>query len=188
MERLDGLGAAGVLDTAPAAVRPLPLRWLAQAFDFDTTAQAEALRVLATVAVLEEHAKPQAEEAGGLEAEVARLHQKVQLLMEMVGGLVRAQLALPPPVPVRLTASGLRWQTPTPPPVGSQGLLELWLHPACPEPLRLPARVSAASAELPAQVEAVFEGLPEALAETLEKLVFLRHRRELAEARQLRRG
>lgn len=184
MDRNDG----SAIDTAPAAVRPLPLRWTAQAFAFDTPAQAEALRVLATVAVLEEHAKPQAEEAGGIEAEVARLHQKVQLLMEMVGSLVRAQLALPAPVPVRLTASGLRWQSLAPPEVDSQGLIELWLHPACPEPLRLPARVLAVSAEVPALVEAAFEGLPEALAGALEKLVFLRHRRELAEARQLRRG
>ena len=37
------------------------------------------------------------------------------------------------------------------------------------------------------RIDAVFEPLPETLADALEKHVFLRHRRELAEARQRRR-
>lgn len=188
MDRGDAGSLGTTLETAPAAVRPLPLRWCPETTEFDPLQQSEALRVLATVAVLEEHTRPQAEEAGGVEAEVARLHQKVQLLMEMVGSLIRAQLALPKAVPVRLTAAGLRWQTQTPPALGSLGMVELWLHPACPEPLRLPARVLAVGGEAQASVDAAFEGLPEALTAALEKLVFLRHRRELAEARQLRRG
>jgi hypothetical protein len=188
MDRGDAGSLGATLETAPAAVRPLPLRWCAETPEFDQAALAEALRVLATVAALEEHVRPQGEEAGGLEAEVARLNQKVQLLMEMVGGLVRAQLSLPKAVPVRLTAVGLRWQTETPPSLDSRGVIEIWLHPACPEPLRLPARVLAVSGDSPATVEAAFDELPEVFSGALEKLVFLRHRRELAESRQLRRG
>lgn len=188
MERGDAGSLGATLETAPAAVRPLPLRWCPESPDFDQAALGEALRVLATVAALEEHVRPQGEEAGGVEAEVARLNQKVQLLMEMVGSLIRAQLSLPKAASVRLTAAGLRWQTDMPPALDSRGMIELWLHPACPDPLRLPARVLAVSSDSPTTVEAAFEELPEVLSGALEKLVFLRHRRELAESRQLRRG
>lgn len=173
------------LAAAPAAVQVLPLHWQAGAAfgSFEATA---ALRVLATVAALEER-PPAVSEEGGVEAEVARLHQKLQVLMEMVGSLLRAQQSLPESRPVRLVAGGLRWSDGQRP-VGDHGIVELWLHPACPEPLRLPAQLLMIQPEGEGvRIDAAFEPLPEALADALEKHVFLRHRRELAEARQRRR-
>lgn len=174
-----------VIETAPAAVQALPLRWRPGAA-FSAVDAADAQRVLAAVAALDER-PPVACEDGGLEAEVARLHQKMQLLMEMVGGLLRAQQPVPPALPVRLVAGGLRWSD-RQKPVGDRGLVELWLHSACPEPLCLPVRLLMIQAEPGGvRIDAAFEELPETLAAALEKHVFLRHRRELAEARQLRR-
>lgn len=186
MFRIDPDSLRQALASAPAAVQVLPLRWGAPV-EFGPVAQGEAQRVLAAVAALEERPPSLADDSGGLEAEVARLHQKMHLLMEMVGGLLRAQQSPPPALPVRLVAGGLRWHDRVEP-AGELGMLELWLHPACPEPLRLPARLLAVAAEAGGvQVDAAFEPLPEPLATALEKHVFLRHRRELAEARQLRR-
>jgi len=173
------------LETAPAAVQVLPLRWR-PGMPFGSVAATEAQRVLAAIAALEDR-PPATIEESGLEAEVARLHQKMQLLMEMVGGLLRAQQAVPPSLPVRMVAGGLRWSD-REAPLGECGLVELWLHPACPEPLCLPVRLLRVEPEPGGvRVDAAFEDLPESLALALEKHVFLHHRRELAEARQLRR-
>ena len=173
------------LAAAPAAVQVLPLQWRPGAV-FGSFEAAAALRVFATVAALEERAPVVGEEAG-IEVEIARLHQKMQLLMEMVGSLMRAQQALPTARPVRLVAGGLRWSDGARP-VGERGVVELWLHPCCPEPLRLPVQLLMIQPEGEGvRIDAVFEPLPETLADALEKHVFLRHRRELAEARQRRR-
>lgn len=173
------------LAAAPAAVQVLPLRWHPGAAygSFEATA---ALRVLATVAALEERPAAVGEEAG-IELEVARLHQKLQLLMEMVGSLLRSQQVLPAARPVRLVAGGLRWSDGQRP-VGERGVVELWLHPCCPEPLRLPVRLLLIQPEGEGvRIDAALEALPETLTDALERHVFLRHRRELAEARQRRR-
>lgn len=173
------------LETAPAAVQVLPLRWRPGAA-FGPVDAVEAQRVLAAVAALEER-PPIVSEESGLESEVARLHQKMQLLMEMVGGLLRSQQAVPTALPVRMVAGGLRWSD-RELPTGDAGVVELWLHPACPEPLRLPLRLLKVEAEPGGvRVDAAFGELPETLASGLEKHVFLRHRRELAEVRQQRR-
>lgn len=173
------------LATAPASVQVLPLRWW-PGIAFGAYEAAAAQRVLATVAALEER-PPAVSEESGIEAEVAHLHQKMQLLMEMVGGLLRAQQSLPCARPVRLVAGGLRWSDGQRP-VGDRGVVELWLHPSCPEPLRLPVQLLLIQPEGEGiRVDAAFESLPEPLADALEKHVFLRHRRELAEARQQRR-
>jgi hypothetical protein len=70
--------------------------------------------------------------------------------------------------------------------VGSQGAIEIYLHDALAEPVRLMGRVT--KVEPNGDVQLKFLPLGEAIADLIEKLAFRRHRRRIAGARQPRRG
>ena len=59
-------------------------------------------------------------------------------------------------------------------------MVELYISPVLPQPLRLPARIAAAGE----QTVAEFAAMPEFCQAALERHVFQHHRREVAETRQ----
>lgn len=144
------------------------------------------VRLLQVCAVLEEHgAVEKKDESSPQGADLARMEVKVNLLLDLVGQLLAAQMPRPAPALVRFNALGVLWKSADPPRVGQQGLLEIWLRESLPQPLSLIANVTQVAAD--GHVKATFVPPGEATADLLEKLAFRRHRRQVAGSRQPRR-
>ena len=118
--------------------------------------------------------------------ELARLHEKLDSVLEMMGRLMEVHYPAPQPAQIRLSRMGMSWRSPaaTAPPMGERGVLELHLHPRLMQPLLLPAHVCGVDV-LGAEVEVniAFEPLPEPVESALERHVFRRHRRSISENR-----
>lgn len=142
------------------------------------------------------------EEVSELAQELQRLESKLDLALALLAERLRRPEDVPPLCPVRFNAHGMAWDSPTVPPVGTLVRVESYICPSFPKPLVLFATVLrheavAATAEAaeaataggaPVQrVVARFVGLSLSLADALERLVFLRHRRQVAEMRGQRR-
>ena len=161
----------------------LPLAWkpLAQPL-----AAAEILalaagnqQTLTAVAAVEGHGAV-VEEDAPLDREIARLHRKMDVLLEIVSGLLRVQAPQPPAVPMQLSSQDLVWHGEVAPREAGHGIVEIYLHRSVLEPLRLPAVAEPRGRE---GTRLVFLPLDEPSAAALETHVFLRHRRSIAEAR-----
>lgn len=159
-----------------------PLVWHPQAPAVGPEAGSAAVRALATAVSLAERAPNINEEAIGLELEVARLHQKTQLLIELLALALARDASRPAAVEVHLSGSECRWRSAHPPAVPGVGTLAIWLHPAAPEPLRWPAEILEAGALHRARLIS----LGEAAQVALDRYVFQLHRRAVAEARAQR--
>jgi hypothetical protein len=171
-------------DLLPVAFRPLakPLDLPAIAALTDRN-----VRMLQVCAVLEEQgALEKKDDSSPHAADILRLEVKVNLLLDLVGQLLAAQLPRPAPALVRFNAIGALWKAAAPPRAGQQGLLEIWLRDSLPRPLTLPANVTQVAAD--GHVKATFVPPGEATADLLEKLAFRRHRRQVAGVRQPRRA
>jgi len=171
-------------DLLPVAFKPLarPMELPAIAALTDRN-----VRMLQVCSVLEEHgATEKKDESSPHATDIMRLEVKVNLLLDLVGQLLAAQLPRPAPVLVRFNAVGALWKTLDPPRVGQQGLLEIWLRDSLPQPLALIANVTQVAAD--GHVKASFVPPGEATADLLEKLAFRRHRRQVAGVRQPRRA
>lgn len=147
-----------------------------------------AVRALATAVSLAERPPLINEEALGLELEVARLHQKTQLLIELLALALGRDGTRPAAIELQLSGTGCSWQSAHAPALGSSGAIALWLHPAAPEPMCWPAEI----AELTPQddgrtrVKARLLPLGEAAQSVLDRHIFQLHRRAIAEARSQR--
>jgi hypothetical protein len=153
------------------------------------------LRLLQGCTALEEHAgaeKP--DDDGPHVADLRRIDLKVNLLLDMLGHLVAASQARPGARPLRFNAQGIVW-TLAPgepaPRAGTLGFVEIHLKPFMVDPLTLPGAVVAAGPDegegAHRTVHLRFEGLQEPVTDHIEKLVFRRHRRQIAGVRQARR-
>ena len=145
------------------------------------------LRLLQACAALEEHGQHEkAAEDSPHAADIMRIDLKVNLLLELVGHLLATSQSRPPSVPVRFNANGIVWQCEgKAPPDGSRGLVQIHLKESLVEPLILIGVIADGSAD--GYVHAKFEPMGEAVADHIEKLVFRRHRRQIAGARHSRR-
>lgn len=140
--------------------------------------------VLRTLSLVEEHDETQAEDAE--RAEIYRLEAKVNLALELLAELVSQRSSPLPPRSLRFNSRGLCWLADTPPEEGALLLIECYVLPAWPVPLKLYARVkSIEAAGSTHRVSAALEGLSEGAAAWLDKLVFRRHRRAIAQRRAL---
>jgi hypothetical protein len=173
-------------DVLPISWRPMtsPVeRELAASFD------ERNLRLLQAWDAMEEHTpveRQKAEEAP-YAAEIMRLDLKVNLLLDLVGQLLAANRSRPPSSPVRFNALGAMWQgSGTLPEAGEQGLVEIYLRDCMAEPLRLAGRVTKVTPD--GNIKVKFLPMGEAVSDLIEKLAFRRHRRQIAGARQPRRG
>ena len=152
------------------------------------------LRLLQGCAALEEHAGGEKQDDDGPNAaDLRRIDLKLNLLLDMLGHLVAASQARPPARPLRFNAHGAVWSLrpgEAAPAGGTPVLVEIHLKPFMVEPLAL-AGVVLAEGEPATAAGAVvhvrFEPLPETVADHIEKLVFRRHRRQIAGVRQGRR-
>jgi len=162
----------------------LPLSWTPlsappEGLEIERLAESN-LRLLASVALLAEHS-PSKDEPTAADLELQRIHHKLNLLLELLGSFLLQQLPRPPAVSLRLSWRGLAWAGGGDAEVGSAGMIEIYLSPVLPQPLRLPAHIVACNA---GETVAEFDPMPEFCQAALERHVFQQHRREVAETRQ----
>ncbi|HTQ36799.1 MAG TPA: PilZ domain-containing protein [Steroidobacteraceae bacterium] len=145
------------------------------------------MRLLQVCAAIEEHgAVERKDEASPHSADLLRLEVKVNLLLDLMGQVLAAQVPRPAPAMLRFNAQGAQWKTLDPPRVGAQGMLEVWLRDCLPQPLGLIANIASVAAD--GMVKATLTPPGEAVADLIEKLAFRRHRRHVAGVRQPRRS
>ena len=139
------------------------------------------LRVLAAVALLDETraAGSSPDDGNALDAEVARLHQKLNLVIDLLGFLVARQGGEVEPARVRLSWQGVVFAGPQG--LGEAGLISLGLHRSVPQAFTWPARIGHLDGE---ERHARFEPFGDALQAAIERHVFLRHRRAVAGSRR----
>jgi hypothetical protein len=111
-----------------------------------------------------------------------RLDMKLNLLLDLAGQLLAASQQRAEPRQIRFNAMGAHFAWPEPLSIGAHGILELTLRDIVVQPLHLPAEVVSGAVE--GLVRVRFLGLGETVADHIEKLVFRRHRRKIAGARQ----
>jgi hypothetical protein len=177
-----------VLDNELAYQDVLPVQWMAMweppdRFDLLGLEETNLLLLQACVAVEEHPARDRNEDLGPLAGEIARLDFKLNLVMQLLAKLVSKD-RMPPASPILFNSLGASWtcigQTP---PVGGHGLLRVQLRSSLPQPLELPAQVMSVEGSV-AKVK--FPGLSEQVAELIQRLAFLRHRRHIADVRKAR--
>ena len=146
------------------------------------------LRLLQACAALEETTQLDvADEASPYAAELQRIDLKVNLLLELVGLLVAASQSRPAPAALRFNVQGMLWRHNGPlPPVDTPVRIEIYLRENMVQPLTLMGHMREESAGGMASVR--FDDLPEPVADHIKKLVFRRHRRQVAVARATRRS
>ncbi|MFC4308547.1 PilZ domain-containing protein [Steroidobacter flavus] len=142
------------------------------------------LRVLQAVAALDEHGQiEKPDDNSPHAADIMRLEMKMNLLLDMVGALLIASRPRPKPAAVRFNALGGVYQGASPfPPLGNQGVLEVYLRDCVADPLRLFGRIASVSPDGKVKVRFVPPG--ENISDLLEKLAFRKHRRQVAGVRQ----
>jgi hypothetical protein len=115
-----------------------------------------------------------------------RIDLKINLLLDLVGHVVARSQSRPEAVPVRFNTHGIVWSHGgRSPQVGTLGLVEIHLRDALVEPLVLFGVVADGSGD--GHMHVRFESLHETVADHIERLVFRRHRRQIAGARLTRR-
>jgi Atypical PilZ domain, cyclic di-GMP receptor len=166
----------------------LPLEWQARHRPLDTferhkLEEANLLLLQACVAIEEHPIRDQGEDAGPLAGDIARLDFKLNLVLQLLAKLVLKD-RIPPTTTIQFNAHGASWTALGPvPEAGSRGLLRIHLRGALPQPLELAAVVRGIEG---AQVRVRFDELPDAVGELIQRLAFLRHRRDVADARKAR--
>ncbi len=166
----------------------LPVEWQARSrpltsFEHSTLAEANLMLLQACTAVEEHPIRDQGEDPGPLAGEIARLDFKLNLVLQLLSKLVMKD-RMPPSTTIQFNAHGASWTILGPAPeVGSHGLLRIHLRGSLPQPLDMPSVVSRVEG---AQVHVRFEGLSDAVGELIQRLAFLRHRRDVADARKAR--
>lgn len=166
----------------------LPVAWRSLPEPFDPAIVGSFadrnLRVLQAVAALDEHGQiEKPDENAPHAADIMRLEMKMNLLLDMVGALLIASRPRPKPTAVRFNALGGVFQGTSPfPPLGNQGVLEVYLRDCVADPLRLFGRIASVSPDGKVKVRFVPPG--ENISDLLEKLAFRKHRRQVAGVRQ----
>lgn len=171
------------MEAAPAVLgyrESLPLEFEAvAALDAPAGCAEQNLRMLLALVALGERIHVEAETPGA--AEFERLHHKFDLVVELLGALLRSTRPAVPSVALRLSGEGLSWPLgEAPPPVGAWLEVRVQLHPCAPVPLQWRGEVAAHE---DGELRLRFAPMPEALASALERHVFMQHRRSVAGAR-----
>ena len=166
----------------------LPVQWRAQdsspgRFELAGMEESNLLLLQACVAIEEHPIREFAEDAGPLAGELARLDFKLSLVLQLLGRLALKE-RMPPGATIHFNAQGASWTAfGAVPSVGERGVLRIYLHSSLPQPLELPGVIIGVEG---AQVRARFEELPDRVAELIQRLAFLRHRHDVADARKSR--
>ena len=168
-------------DTLPVVWEPLarPL----DAFRLGTLEEANVMLLQACVTVEELPLRDKNEDLHPLASELARLDFKLNLLLQLVGTLVR-KTPLDEAVPVQFNALGASWHSRAPAPrVGTRGLLHIRLRGTLVQTLDLYAEITDSDS---GAVSAKFLGMPPAAGDLIQQLCFLKHRKQVAGSRKSR--
>lgn len=168
-------------DVLPVAWQPCnrPL----SRFELANLEESNLLLLQASAAIEEHPIRDQGEDPGPLAGEIARLDLKLNLVLQLLARLTIKD-RLPVPTMIQFNSHGASWTAIGPAPeVDSPGLLRIHLHASLPQSLDLPCVISQVEGS---QVRARFQELPEPIAELIHRLAFLRHRRDVADARKAR--
>lgn len=118
-----------------------------------------------------------------------RLEAKLDLTLSLMMQLAREQIGLPPARAVILRADSAEWIDQSAPEAGQMLLISLHISPKLPQPLTLPARVTATEQrDQGTRVKADFIQLNEELADWLERTLFRFHRRSIQQGHARQRG
>lgn len=166
----------------------LPLSWEPATSRFDAFTlhdmdEANISLLQACIAVEEQPLRDKNEELTPLAHELARLDYKINLVLQLLGKLVSDNKPVETRA-IRFNALGAQWQMPAPQPnVGAQGTLRILLRGSLPQMLSFAAEVTSADGF---EISARYLHLSELSAELIQKLAFLRHRKEVADKRKSR--
>ena len=169
-------------DTLPVSWTPAPLVEGSELARLN----ADNHQLLGAVYSLEETRVHEAlkDESPALMLELQRLEFKLNILLRLTAEISIRHSALPAPHKIRLSSRAMEWIGADAPIVGTTGLLQLYINPAVPQPLRLTC-TAAAERKLETQraVQLQFHGLSELVAELIDKFIFRHHRRLIAGSR-----
>ncbi|HEX4052019.1 MAG TPA: PilZ domain-containing protein [Steroidobacteraceae bacterium] len=166
----------------------LPVAWQSRdrplsRFELANLEESNLLLLQASAAIEEHPIHDQGEDPGPLAGEIARLDLKLNLVLQLLARLVLKD-RLPVPTMIQFNAHGASWTViGAVPEVDAPGLLRIHLHASLPQSLDLPAVITQVEGS---QVRAQFQGLSDPVAELIHRLAFLRHRRDVADARKAR--
>ena len=167
----------------------VPARWEPASLDDPLALERqhqETARALQALALFEEQPRELTTDPNAGNPELARLEAKVEVLLSLLSRMISDAQGLPAAHSVILRAANLEWSGPecrrSRP--GDTGIVVLYPNPVWPLPLRLPARIVGQSERAGSQWQLLrFEKLASPVQVGLEKLVFRRHRRQIALAR-----
>jgi Atypical PilZ domain, cyclic di-GMP receptor len=124
------------------------------------------------------------DESPALIHELQRLEYKINILLRLTSELSLRDSGLPSADKVRLGARAMEWFGERAPAVGSTGILAVYINPALPQPVKMPAVArSERTVEGARGTLLEFSGISEAVVDLLEKLIFRHHRRLVAGAK-----
>ncbi len=167
----------------------LPIRWMP--FDegidhfqesFMNSSNSDTLRA---ILALEHTAKEKVDAEHGTAHELQRIEHKVDLLMSLTAQLLAKDLSLPRELPCKLSAHELEWSDEHAPEVGHRVILHVYLSHKFPRAVIFPVVVREVVSSPPLlSIKADFIDLPETVRDLLERLIFQRHRRQVARAQK----
>jgi len=143
------------------------------------------VRIIRALTAFEDVAGDPAEEDSPLSHLMVRVEGKLDLLLNLVGGLVHRHVELPARHRVRVCVGGLEWcDAPDGFTEGQTGIIVLYPQPAIPISLRVPGTVSGEGTEGGQRLLMLeYFGLSSEARDLLSKYVFRHHRREIARIR-----
>ena len=166
-----------------------PLEWVSRpaphdAHVLESLDTANIALLQACIASEEQPVREKNDDLTPLAHELARLDYKINLALQMLAKLVSQHSPPMQSRPVRFNATGATWTALAPlPAVGDRGTLRIRLQSTLPHCLELAARVMEVDG---AEVSLEFVRLSEACGEQMQRLCFLRHRKQVAGARKSR--
>lgn len=167
----------------------MPFAWepagLDNAVELDHANQ-EAARVLQAMSVFEEAPREHSSDPNQPGQDLLHLESKVDVLLSLVGMLIGHRQNGAAPHSLVLRAGSLEWSGPVVAQAnpGDQGYAVLYPNPMLPLPLRLPASICGSLERSGSRwLLTRFEFLTPPVKSAMEKLVFRRHRRQVALSR-----
>ncbi|PLW68290.1 PilZ domain-containing protein [Pseudohalioglobus lutimaris] len=122
-----------------------------------------------------------AEENAAIVQEIGRLDLKINLLLELVGQLVYAQLEIPARTRATISSDGIEWHSNELPEPGQTVFMQVYIQHGTPKPLCFYGEVVSEQAEhATGKARVRYLGLSEQTRGWLEKLIFRHHRRQVA--------
>lgn len=116
-----------------------------------------------------------------LAGDIARLEARCDLLLQLVSRLLTRFEEMPEVGEVTLCSAGVRWPAAEGSQVGDTGLLTLHLPISLQLPVIVPVRIDHLEG---GEAQGSFLGADESFEDTVARMVFRRHRRAVADARQ----